>query len=305
MKTNHTLRGLIAAPFTPFDAQGEVNCPSIDKYAEFLISQGISGVFICGTTGESASLTTDERKRIAERWVAAAAGRLKVIVHVGGNCIPQSRELAAHAQRIGAYATAAMSPFFFKPASARELVDFFVPVAAAAPALPFFYYHMPSMTGVSIDVEEFLRLGGETIPNLAGVKYTHNNLMEMQALLNLEGGRFEVLHGFDEILLAGLALGAKAGVGSTYNYIAPVYLRIMECVEKGDLEEARRLQMISVEVVKIIIRHGGGVRGGKAIMNLLGIECGTCRRPLTPWGENELETLRKELENIDFFSLQK
>lgn len=305
MKANHTLRGLIAAPFTPFDAQSEVNCPSIDKYAEFLISQGISGVFICGTTGESASLTTDERKRIAERWVAAAAGRLKVIVHVGGNCIPQSRELAAHAQRIGAYATAAMSPFFFKPASARELVDFFVPVAAAAPALPFFYYHMPSMTGVSIDVEEFLRLGGETIPNLAGVKYTHNNLMEMQALLNLEGGRFEVLHGFDEILLAGLALGAKAGVGSTYNYIAPVYLRIMECVEKGDLEEARRLQMISVEVVKIIIRHGGGVRGGKAIMNLLGIECGTCRRPLAPWGENELETLRKELENIDFFSLQK
>ena len=305
MKANHTLRGLIAAPFTPFDAQSEVNCPSIDKYAEFLISQGISGVFICGTTGESASLTTDERKRIAERWVAAAAGRLKVIVHVGGNCIPQSRELAAHAQRIGAYATAAMSPFFFKPASARELADFFVPVAAAAPALPFFYYHMPSMTGVSIDVEEFLRLGGETIPNLAGVKYTHNNLMEMQALLNLEGGRFEVLHGFDEILLAGLALGAKAGVGSTYNYIAPVYLRIMECVEKGDLEEARRLQMISVEVVKIIIRHGGGVRGGKAIMNLLGIECGTCRRPLAPWGENELETLRKELENIDFFSLQK
>ena len=58
-------------------------------------------------------------------------------------------------------------------------------------------------------------------------------------------------------------------------------------------------------MVKIIIRHGGGVRGGKAIMNLLGIECGTCRRPLAPWGENELETLRKELENIDFFSLQK
>ena len=305
MKASQPLRGLIAAPFTPFDSQGEVNYPSIDDYAEFLISQGVSGVFICGTTGESASLTTDERKKIAEKWIAASAGRLKVIVHVGGNCIPQSQELAAHAQQTGAYATAAMSPFFFKPASARELVDFFIPIAAAAPEIPFFYYHMPSMTGVSIDVEAFLRLGGQAIPNLAGVKYTHNNLMEMQQCLHLEGGRFEVLHGFDEILLAGLALGAETGVGSTYNYMAPVYLRIMECVRKGDLEEARRLQMISVEVVKIIIRHGGGVRGGKAIMNLMGIECGTCRRPLTPWEDNELETLRKELESIDFFSLQK
>ncbi len=305
MKTNQHLSGLIAAPFTPFNAQDEVNYASIDQYAEFLISQGISGVFICGTTGESASLTTEERKQIAEKWVAASAGRLKVIVHAGGNCIPQSRELAAHAQQIGAYAIAAMSPFFFKPASARELVDFFQPIAAAAPSLPFFYYHMPSMTGVSIDVEEFLKLGGEAIPNLVGVKYTHNNLMEMQQCINLEDGRFEVLHGFDEILLAGLALGAQAGVGSTYNYIAPVYLRIMECVRKGDLKEARRLQMISVEVVKIIIRHGGGVRGGKAIMNILGIDCGTCRRPLTPWGENELDTLRKELEAINFFTLQK
>ena len=296
------LKGLVAAPFTPMKEDGSLNLQAIPAYAELLIKQGIIGAFICGTTGEGFSLTLEERKQVAEAWTKAAAGRLKVIVHVGHNCQADAAQLAAHAQRCGAYGIASIAPNFYKPATVEDLVDFFAPVAAAAPALPFYYYNMPSMSGVSLPVEDFLRRGAERMPNLQGVKFTHNNLMEMNQCLSLQDGAFEVLHGYDEILLCGLSLGAQAAVGSTYNYAGNVYNGILDAFVKGDMERARELQRYSVEIVKVIIRYGGGVLGGKAIMNLLGIPCGECRAPLHRFTKEEYASLKADLEAIDFFN---
>ncbi len=106
-----------------------------------------------------------------------------------------------------------------------------------------------------------------------------------------------MLHGFDETLICGLALGALASVGSTYNYIPPhIYLNILKSMESNDVETARAFQMQSVEMVKIIILYGGGVRGGKAIMNLMGIECGSCRPPpFAAFEKEEYDALRENL----------
>lgn len=123
----------------------------------------------------------------------------------------------------------------------------------------------------------------------------------MGECLTLEDGAFEVLHGYDEILIAGLAFGAVAGVGSTYNYLPSVYAGIFEAMKKGDIETARRLQKKSIEVVEVIIKYGGGVRGGKAIMNLIGIECGQCRLPITPFSEAEYKSLKEDLTKLSFF----
>ncbi|MBB2148622.1 dihydrodipicolinate synthase family protein [Pedobacter gandavensis] len=303
MTQQRFLKGLIAAPFTPMDEAGKVNLSVIETYAGLIDKNEVSGVFICGTTGESMSLTTDERKRIAEAWVAQANKRFKVIVHVGGTSQPQSIELAAHAQGIGADAISLMAPGFFKPEKVKDLVDFFEPIAAAAALLPFYYYNMPSITGVFLPVNEFLLQGKARIPNLKGVKYTHNNLMEMQQCINLNGGEFEVLHGFDEILLTGLAIGATAAVGSTYNYIPALYNEIMDLVKQGNLEKARILQNVSVDVISVVIKHGGGVRGGKAIMNLLGLNCGPCRSPIAEFTKDEYKELKVDLEKIGFFNL--
>lgn len=292
---------MVAATFTPMDANGAINLAAIDKYADLMAQSGMTGVFVCGTTGESLSMTVCERKQVLEQWIRAAQGRFKVIAHVGANALADAVELAAHAQQVGADAIGAMAPCFFKPATVKDLVDFFTPVAHAASELPFYYYNMPSMTGVSLPVARFLIEGKKTMPNLVGTKFTHNNLMEMGECLALNGGEFEVLHGYDEILTAGVALGAVAGVGSTYNYLPSVYAGIFEAVEKGDLQTARRLQQKSIEVVKVIIKYGGGVRGGKAIMNLMGIECGDCRLPITPFSEQEYSELKADLEKINFF----
>jgi N-acetylneuraminate lyase len=298
MNNYKKLKGLIAATFTPVDANGDINYPVIRKYAQHIKDAGISGVFVCGTTGEFTSLTTAERKLILEEWIKQGEGGFKIIAHVGSDNQREAMDLACHAAAQGADGIGCIAPSFFKPEKVKDLVDFFAPIAASAPQLPFYYYNMPSMTGVNLSVAQFLHEGKKIIPNLAGVKFTHNNLMEMGDCIQLDNGAFEVLHGFDETLICGLALGAVAGVGSTYNYIPHVYLNILKSMESNDVERARAFQVQSVEMVKIIIQYGGGVRGGKAIMNMIGIECGSCRPPFAAFEKEEYDVLREKLRSI-------
>lgn len=302
MKNYERLKGMIAATFTPMHEDGSLHLEMIERYADYIAAIGISGVFVCGTTGESLSLTVNERKLVLEKWMQYANGRFKVIAHVGCNSQVEAMELARHAMESGAYAIAAMAPSFFKPQSVADLVAFFTPIAKSAEDLPFYYYNMPSMTGVSLSVAEFLIEGKKNMPNLVGVKYTYNNLMEMGECLTLCNGAFEVLHGYDEILISGLAFGAIAGVGSTYNYLPQVYQGIFDAMEKNDLLTARKLQQKSIDIVKVIIKYGGGVRGGKAIMKYVGVDCGPCRLPIHPFGEEEYGCLQKDLEANDFFN---
>lgn len=294
------LSGLIPAVFTPFDKNGAVNLPQIRPYADKLVTDGADGVFVCGSTGECTSMTVAERKSVLEAWVEAAAGRMRVIAHVGGTCQADCIELARHAAGQRVDAVGAIAPFYFKPASVEELVDFYKPIAAAIAPIPFYTYHMPSVTGVNLPMKEFLEKSSREIPNLNGIKFTSNNFMEMLECIRLEDGRFDILNGFDEMLLCGMAVGARGGVGSTYNYSLSTYRNLYDAFLAGDIERARVFQQESVDIVHVIIRHGGGVRGGKAIMNHLGIDCGDCRLPFAPYTESEMHRLGEELDRIGF-----
>ncbi len=297
------ITGLIAAPFTPMDKKGQIILEPIRAYADHLIKSKVTGAFVCGTTGEGLSMTTDERKAVLEKWIQCAGNDLKIIAHVGGNCLPQSIELASHAQKNGAWATGAFSPSFFKPGNPEELVSFLAPVAAASPDLPFYYYHIPSLTGVNFPVVRVLNYAEKLIPNFAGVKYTHFDLYDMQQCIAYNHGMYEILHGYDEVLLAGLSLGIRAAIGSTYNYMPSLYLELWKAYDQLDLKKARELQQTSVKIVQILIKYGGGVRGGKAFMKLAGIDCGPCRLPLTEFSDSELEKLKTELTDAGFFEL--
>lgn len=300
MGTEYLIK-LVAAPFTPMDGEGKLNLKMIAPYAAYLTEAGIAGAFICGTTGECPSLSLEERKSILEEWTAVAYGNLKVICHVGGNCIGESMDLASHAEKNGAYAVAAFSPFFFKPGSAQEMIDYFKPIAASASSIPFYYYTIPSLTGVNIPVSEVLAAVGDQIPNFAGVKFTHYDLYDMQKCIAL--GKFEVLHGFDETLLCGLSLGVKAAVGSTYNYLPALYQGLWKAFDRSDIASARGMQQSSVELVKVLNKYRGGVVAGKAIMSMIGLDCGPCRLPLRNLSAEELRDLKKDLMLIDFFRL--
>lgn len=293
------IEGLIAAPFTPMDANAGVVLDVVERQADFLSRNGVAGGFICGTTGESLSLTVAERIDLAERWTATAPGGFKVIIHVGHNSLEACKTMAAHARKIGAWGIGAMPPVFFKP-SVADLVAFCGEIAAAAPDLPFYYYHIPALTGVCHPMVDFLEAAGGKIPNLAGVKFTYEDLMDYQLCRRLDGGRFDMLYGRDEILLCGLVLGARGAIGSTFNYIAPLYIRLIGAFEAGDLDTARQLQDESMEVVALLRKHGG-VRCGKAIMKLTGLDCGPTRMPLPPFTPHQYESLQADLEAIGFF----
>src|SRR5262249_39706172 len=144
-------------------------------------------------------------------------------------------------------AIAALSPSYFKPRSVEALVACCAEVASAAPALPFYYYDIPTMTGVSLPMPDFLAAGAERIPTLAGLKFTNSDRRAYRRCLHAGGGRFDLPWGYDEMLLAALAVGAKGAVGSTYNYAAPLYRRVMAAFAAGDLATARREQYRSVE----------------------------------------------------------
>lgn len=294
------LYGLIAAPFTAMREDGSINLDTIEKQAESLVKNGVKGAFICGTTGEGVSLTVAERMKITERWMEVAQEDFAVIVHVGHACLPDSRSLAAHAQKMGAHSIGAMPPFFFKPKSIAALIPFCAEVAAAAPNLPFYYYHIPAMTGVELPMFDFLKSGPERIPTLAGVKYSHNDLMDLSRCVNLDDGKYNILFGRDEILLAALAFGVDGAVGSTYNYMAPLYHRVIEAYNAGDMAAAQREQARAQDVVALLYKYGG-IPTGKYIMKLIGLDCGRVRLPLQSLPEKQRDELKSELEHIGFF----
>lgn len=294
------LTGLIAAPHTPFHADGTLASEIIPQQARLLAHNRVTGAFICGTTGEGSSLTNDERRQVVEAWVAARPSSLAVIVHVGHLSLGEAGAFARHAQEAGADAIATIAPSFFKPAAAAELVAWCAKVAAAAPKLPFYYYHMPAMTGVAIPAADFLQSVNGQIPTLAGVKFTHENLMDFGRSAEVGSGRYEMLFGRDEILLSGLALGAKGAVGSTYNFAAPLYHRIIDAFNRGDLASARRDQSRAMDFIDVLSRHGG-LSAGKSVMKFIGVDCGPVRLPLRAVSDAEERSLRAGLERIGFF----
>ena len=294
------LTGLVSATFTPMHADGSLNLAQVGPLVELMLRDGVAALFVCGSTGEGPLLTVEERRATAAAYVAAARRRMPVIVHVGHTSPAEARTLAAHAQQIGADAVAAVAPWYFKPATVDLLVDCLAEIASAAPQVPFYYYHIPAMTGVALNVVEVLRKGAARIPNLAGVKYTHNTLDEFLSLTQLEGGRFDVLFGRDEMLLAGLALGARGAIGTTYNFAAPLYRRVIDAFQSGHLDEARRCQAQAVSMIGLLLPLGG-LGAFKAIMRLLGVDCGPVRRPLAPIDDAQLAHIESELKKIGFF----
>ena len=293
------IEGLIAAAFTPFHDDGSLNLELVPALVDKLYADGLKGIFVCGSNGEGPNMTTDERMKVADAFVKAANRRLMIVVHVGHSSIAESKILAAHAAEIGADAFSSVAAFYFKPVSVENLADCMAEIASAAKELPFYYYHIPHLTGVGMDMIEFLKYAGPRISNLAGIKYTATTLQEYQACLNFENGRYDILYGLDELLLPALAIGAKGAIGSTYTFAAPLYLKTIEAFEKGDLKAAREHHSYLVEMIRILVKYPP-IPGQKAIMKMLGFDMGPCRLPLPAF--TSYDKFHRELSKIDFFN---
>ena len=295
------LRGLVAATHTPFHADGALNLVAVEKQCAHLLANEVTRVFIGGTTGECSSLSLDERRSLAKQWTDVARGTpMRVVVHVGSNSLADARVLAVDAEQLGAHAIAALSPSYFKPRSLDALIACAADIAAAAPATPFYFYDIPSMTGVSFPMPDFLAQAAARIPTLAGLKFTNSDLMSFQLCLHADGGAWDVPFGCDEFLLAALSLGATGAVGSTYNFAAPIYTRLIAAFQRGDLAVARMEQFRSVQLVQLLA--GSGFMGAaKAVMSMLGVNVGPARLPHDNPTPEQFSKLRAALETMGFF----
>jgi N-acetylneuraminate lyase len=273
----------------------------VSSQAEQLLANGVTGVFICGTTGESHSLTLEERCELHRSWSDAVRGTpLKLICHVGHNCLADAQTLAANAQKNGAMAIAALASSYFKPRDLRMLVNWCAAIAEKAPDLPFYFYDIPSWTRVEQSMPDFLTEAQQRIPTLAGLKFTNSDLAQFLTCVRHGHGRFDILYGNDESLLAGLALGARGAVGSTFNFAAPIYHRLIRAFERGDFESARLEQAHSVNLVRILGTYGF-LAAAKTVMGMIGVDCGQVRVPLQSLSKEQAASLRNELEDIGFF----
>ena len=299
---NH-LQGLIAAPFTPMHADGSLNLELIPAYYQMLKSNGVTGAFICGSTGEGVSLTTTEKKLVAEAWASCTKQdkEFKVMTLLGGTSISDCKDLARHARKIGLYAVSFTAPFYFKPADVDVLAKICEEIAAEVPDMPFYYYHIPVLTGVGFAMLDLLRAVDGRIPNFAGVKYTHEDFMDFLSCLHFQNGKYDMLWGRDENMLPALSLGAKGAVGSTFNYAAPLYYNLIDAFNKNDLKKAQQLQQQSIDMIRLLGKYGG-IATGKAYMKIIGIDCGEFRLPVRNMTTEKFNSFKEDVEQVNFNS---
>jgi len=246
MKNMSTLRqqisgGVTPAMATPLTDDGkQVHAAIIPQLVDFLISAGVRGLFVGGTTGEGILLPAAQRRILHEKTIKAVAGRVPVLVHVGTIETATATTLAVHAQEIGADGLVAVAPYFYPLHEAARL-DYFQAVAAAAPHTPFFAYDIPHMAvnGVSPAMVQQM---GATIPNFAGVKTSHGDAQHIRALIDAAPAGTLVLAGNERIALGSLALGAHGLISGLSTAMPEPFVTLTQAMMAGNLETARATQ---------------------------------------------------------------
>ncbi len=296
------IHGLVAAVYPPLDSIGNLKLEQINPYAQHLAKNQVKGAFINGTSGNFTAFSFQERKLITEAWAASRPQGFKLIVHVGDTNLNQAVQLAKHAGELKVDAISSLAPYYKKPANNKELVAICKRIAEASPDIPFYYYHIPALSGSYFNMVEFLELAAPEIPNLAGIKFSDQNLVLLQECINYKNGQYDILFGVDEILLSAAALGINGAVGSTYNYIAPIHLKIQEQFQTGELDEAKRCQFLVQQCVTTLSKYDF-YPASKAFLKLLGLDLGPVRFPHKELTSNEVSSLENELNSLGVFDM--
>jgi N-acetylneuraminate lyase len=222
-----------------------------------------------------------------------------VMMFLGGTCIADCIDLAKHAYEIGLYAVSFTAPFYFKPANAAMLAQSCKAIADQIPDMPFYYYHIPVLTGVNIAMIDLLKAIDGQIPNFAGIKYTHEDFMDFQSCMTFKNGYYDMMWGRDENMLSALALGTKASIGSTFNYLAPLYNDLIDAFNANDLTKAAELQQKSIDFIRFLGKYGG-ISVGKAYMKMAGIDCGEFRLPVKNMSNQDFDAFKLDVNGLDF-----
>ena len=282
------LRGVLSAMCTPFTADGDhVDEAALRDLSEGTIKAGVHGLIPCGSTGEFATLSPEERKRVTEVVLDQARGRVPVAPHVGSTSTAVAVDLARHAERAGADAVMAVNPYY-EPLSPDELHGYFKDISDAV-NIPIMIYNLPGGTGQNLRPDFLARLARE-IENVKYVKDSSGDLSQVSELLYNYGKDVTVFNGWDTITFSGLALGSKGSVWGAVNVMPKQCADLFDLIAADKIGDARSLWDTMWPVMQFLVTEGY-VASVKAGANLIGFRVGRPRLPIRPLSAEKTKEL--------------
>lgn len=285
--------GIMPALVTPFEADGKtVNEKAARELIEYHLSLGADGFYVLGSTGEGVLIAEEERMKMCEIAVNQVAGRKPVIVHIASLNFETAKRLAKHADKVGADAISAVPPFFFH--YREEDIYNYYKVLSECAKIPMIMYNHPSANG-GMTAEAVAKMF--EIDNVTGVKWTVNNYYEVARLKDMTHGEMNIINGPDEMLISGLAAGADAGIGTTYNVLLPQFLELYKNFKAGNIDKAREYQLKINRVIHCMMKHEC-ISATKAMCGFLGYNVGNPTFPLMQYTDSDKAALKKDLDEI-------
>lgn len=287
-------KGAAVAIITPFQENGEINYPKLAEILDDQIANHTDAIVICGTTGESSTLTHEEHLEAIRFTIEHVAGRVPVIAGTGSNCTETAIYLSTEAEKYGADALLIVTPYYNK-ATQKGLIAHYTAIAESV-NLPIIMYNVPSRTGCNILPETAAHLV-KNVKNIVGIKEASGNISQVAKLMRLTDGQIELYSGNDDQVVPILSLGGL-GVISVLSNVAPrqTHDMVMKFLE-GDVAGSREIQLKALPLVDALFCEVNPIPV-KAAMNMLGWEAGPLRMPLTEMEPEHKEKLRKAM--IDF-----
>ena len=280
--------GVCTALVTPF-LNGKVNYPMMEQLIRRQIEAGIEAIVLCGTTGESPTLSDAEKIEIIRRGKAYAGNRCKIIAGTGSNCTEHAVALSKAAEEVGADALLVVTPYYNK-ANNSGLIAHYMAIAHSV-SIPIILYNVPSRTGVDIPVTVYQRLSG--IPNIAGVKEASNDVSKIAKIKAQCPDHFSVWSGNDDLTLPVMAYGGE-GVISVLSNVLPAEMKMLtDAAVQGDYKSAANLQKKLMSMMEIMFCDVNPMPV-KAAMKAIGYDCGNCRLPLTELSQNHLNQIAQK-----------
>ena len=292
-KSIEDFKGVIPAVLSVFDAQEELDEKGTRELIRFLTSFDIGGLYLTGSTGEAFLMNSEERKRQVEIVMDEVGDRLPVVVHVGAMSTRASVELARHAEAVGAAGISSVPPFYFK-FNEEQIFGYYRDISEAT-SLPMIVYNIPLAGMMTVSMIERLA----SLPNVKGVKYTGTALYEVTQIRDACKPGFQIYGGCDELGSSNIALGVDGIIGSFYNCIPDLYLRIWKAVKESDVETAARLQRKALHVIMLGIQSRSMMACIKLWLRSAGVQAGYARRPFDNFTEEQAESLVRALLELD------
>ena len=280
MRNLDKYKGIIPAFYACYDGEGNISPERVRALTEYFIRKGVKGIYVNGSSGECIYQSVDDHKVVLENVMAASAGKLTVIAHVACNNTKDSRELAAHAQKLGVDAIACIPPIYFHLPE-YAIAEYWNDISDAAPDTDFIIYNIPQLAGVALTQSLFAKMREN--PKVIGVKNSSMPVQDIQMFKQAGGEDYIIFNGPDEQFISGRVIGAEGGIGGTYGVMPELFLKMNELVEAGDLKKASEIQYRANAVIyKMCAAHGNMYAVIKEILRINeGLDIGDVRRPLT------------------------